>query len=343
MRILLFLVYFPLLGHFLSCPILNVTHQQLKLSLELEYSKLTLSSSSTSPSSTSRPHITMLFGHLHHAGGTAVCQLARKNVITNLKSNCNHPHEFSKTIIPPTRGTIQDQLTFQQTTSWNFYAVELSMPTQLLYDGPFLYSIIIRHPYLLLLSQYRRAKAKFQFEGTIPDLISYQFSRVHATFNLSSIPLTNYYRGIAGFILGKFSSTSISSKQIYEEVIQRLDYFSVILLTENMSYSAQQFALKFSWNITEYGQSLVNSHGDVSELLDLARSLSDEEKKFIQWYSEIDLQIYKYCRCRIERDIKNLLKLHPNQAQATMNFQHKLPKYSPELQALEKIIHDNSH
>jgi hypothetical protein len=307
--------------------------------------------------------IKMLFGHLHHAGGTAVCQLARNNLKTNLKSNCNHPLEFSQKETPPTRGTLTEQLQFASKTSWDFYAVELSMPQELTYSGPLIYSIVIRHPYLLLLSQYRRARVKFQFNGTLQDLIAYQFQRVHSSFNHSKIPVVkardgtmakgrsverqkrgerkavvNYYRGIAGFILGKYSETSQSSESIYQETIRRLEHFSVILLTEEMSLTAQLFYLKFNWNITEsYGQSLVNSHGTGGELLSLARSLNSHDREFIRWYGEIDLMVYSYCRCRLEREFKEILKQRGSEGLVEAK-KFKFPDFSVELKKLEKII-----
>jgi hypothetical protein len=359
---LLFLHFEAIFGISTSCTIINKDHEIMRLQLEEQY---TLNSFNRS--------IKMVFGHVHHAGGTAVCQLARNNVKTNSKSNCNHPLEFSHTKIPPTRQRVTEQIQFASQTSWDFYAVELSMPQELTFSGPFLYSIILRHPYLLLLSQYRRARVKFQFNGTIQDLISFQFQRVQSSFNYSKLALNhqqerqekiisttrdetrggeeeggearevNYYRGIAGFILGKYSETSLSSESIYQETIRRLEHFSVILLTEEMAFTAQLFHLKFGWNISEsYGHSLINSHGTGGELLALARSLSQADREFIRWYGEIDLRVYSYGRCLVEREFKRLLKKRGESTGvgriAEEGNKFKFPEYSEELKKLERII-----
>lgn len=332
-----------------KCEIKNKTNEIIKNKLEKLYSlnSLSLSTSPSSLSSSSNSQsltsssissssnsltpsqssITMLFGHLHHAGGTSVCELARNNIQTNLKSNCNHPNEFSKKI-PPTRGTITEQLLFQKQTNWKFYAVELSMPQDLLFEGPFIYSIIIRHPYLLLLSQYRRSKTKFQFQGTLKDLVKYQFSRVNSSFDLNKISTSNYYRGIAGFILGKYQETFHTNDEIFQEVVERLERFSVILLTEELSTTGQIFKLKFNWNTTKFGENLVNSHGNISELLTMANNLSIDDKKFVKWYCQIDLLIYQYSRCLINEELTKYSHLNIK----------LLKKYSKDLIEMEKIF-----
>lgn len=305
-----------------NCNIKNKSIEIIKRNLEEKYLNTSFSSLNS---------ISMLFGHLHHAGGTAVCELARKNINTNLKNNCNHPNEFRKDILPPTRGTINEQIIFQKTTNWKFYAVEISMPRELIFEGPLIYSIILRHPYLLLLSQYRRLMIKFQFKGSIKDVIQHQLSRFNTSIDLNKIYSTNYYRGIAGFILGKYQETSKSNQDILQEVIQRLERFSIILLTEEMSISGQLFNLKFHWNTTKFGENLVNSHGNLSELLNMAKNFSIEEKRFIEWYCSIDLLIYQYGRCLINEELKKY----------SNNNVKLLKKLSKELLEIESVFNVN--
>jgi hypothetical protein len=255
--------------------------------------------------------ITMLFGHLHHAGGTGICELARKNVQTNPRDNCNHPDEFNTTKIAPTKGSIKQQLQFQRTSSWNFYAVELNMPTEMIFSGPFIYSMVMRHPYVWLLSQYRRIKIapQFHFDGSILQLITLifqhsNFQNSNFTFNYNKINHnTNCYRGIAEFILGRHGNTLLSNKGIYNLAVQRIQKFSVILLTEHMKTTAEMFKIKFGWNITGFGESPVNSYGSEDDLLQVAQNLTLQEKRIVKWYCSIDLQIYYYTRCLINQSL----------------------------------------
>lgn len=149
-----------------------------------------INSDSTSPSISTSFHahediakskVTMLFGHVHHAGGTAFCLLARNNTVTNPKDNCNHPQEFKGPPYAPTSGSIAEQVAFQHHSPWQFYSVELRMPTHLKFNGPFIYGIIFRNPYLLLMSQFRRSQNKFQFKGDLIDLVHLQLTYVGVT------------------------------------------------------------------------------------------------------------------------------------------------------------------
>ena len=330
-----------------SCLIKNKTIERIKNQLELQFqlpiSTQTIIKTITGSSNflLNSLNVTMLFGHLHHAGGTAVCQLARQNIPTNLKSNCNHPNEFSNVITPPTRGTIKEQLLFQQRTNWRFYSVELLMPKELLYEGPFLYSIILRHPYILLLSQYRRLQIKFNFHGGIIDLIKHQFLRVNSTFIPSRALKSNYYRGIGGFILGKFQETSRTNQEILNEVIERLERFSIILLTEEMSITGQLFHLKFNWNTSQYGENLINSHGNLSNLIQLAKNLTIEDKRFIKWYCSIDILIYRYGRCLINEELKKYLNKERISNYNRPRKVQLLGEYSKELIEMESIFNVN--
>ena len=125
--------------------------------------------------------VTLLFGHVHHAGGTAICLLARQNTITNPKDNCNHPQEFKGPPPAPSSGSISEQVAFQRSSPWQFYSVELQMPRHIKYNGPFIYGAILRNPYILLMSQFRRSQVKFQFKGDLIDLVHLQLTYVGVT------------------------------------------------------------------------------------------------------------------------------------------------------------------
>lgn len=242
--------------------------------------------------------LTILFGHIHHAGGTAVCQLARNNTKTNHRDNCNHPLEFKGDA--PTRGTPTEQLQFQQSSDWGFYAVEVKMPEEMVVGGPFLYALVLRHPYLLLLSQYRRKMLIFQFKGDITSFIIYKLKHGNDTVNLNQ----NYYRGEAGFILGKEGPADVSDNIVLEQVKKRLDLFSVILLTERMRATGKLFSMKFGWNTEHFGVERVNSHGELNELLRMAKQMTFAEKKLIRTYIAVDMALYHYAWCLVRQQLR---------------------------------------
>jgi hypothetical protein len=275
-----------------NCLISNPIWEAKKKSLEQQYLEKS-------------HNVTILFGHVHHAGGTAICLLARNNTVANPNSNCNHPREFRGT--SPTTGSIQEQLLFQRSTPWKFYAVELKMPRNLIFGGPFLYSIVLRNPYVLFFSQYRRAVTRFSFNGTLTQFAETQLSRV-GTANLdlnkmhSSIS-DNYFRGQVGFLLGRYGPTNRTDDEIMSLAIKRLQRFSVIILTEYMRETGILFQFKFGWNLDHFGKTAVNSHGPMSTLLQAMRGLSPSEVHFIRRHCNLDMKLYQYAKCLVERDL----------------------------------------
>jgi hypothetical protein len=305
-------------------------YERKREALEAQYrlqSHWTDSSSSSSDSSGSDSDsdnkVTLLFGHVHHAGGTAFCQLARKNTIANMKDNCNHPLEFKGPPSAPTSGPIAQQLSFQRSSPWLFVSVELKMPQHLKISGPFIYGIILRNPYILLMSQYRRSQVKFQFKGDLIDLIHLQLKYVGITsvdyrkhIDLleherhdqggmrvaTSQPVVNYFRGQAGFLLGRFGPTNFSDSTIFNMAKRRLQRFSVIALTEFMVESGVVFGAKLNWNVNDFGRRAVNSNGDADKLVSDLKALSGSDLAFVRYYTRVDILLYQYAKCLLEKE-----------------------------------------
>jgi hypothetical protein len=276
----------------MTCPVTNEKWDSKLKSLEHQYR-----------TQRDRGNLTIIFGHIHHAGGTAVCQLARNNTFANPTSNCNHPNQWSGS--NPVIGTVADQLEYQRSTRWKFYAVELKMPEQMIFGGPFLYTLVLRHPYILLLSQQRRAKLIHKLDLGIKDLVKLQTKRAGGERTPKDSE-KNSLRGQAGFILGKYGPTKMLDTEIFEATKRRIDRFSVLLITEDMENSGKLFNLKLGWDISNFGKKRVNSHGDNEELIALYKSMSHEDKLYMKWVTAVDMKIYHYARCVVQRELEKV-------------------------------------
>lgn len=291
--LLLCVVSLYLCNAIILCPVTNDKWASKLKSLERQYRS-------------EREHggnLTIIFGHIHHAGGTAVCQLARHNTMANPSSNCNHPNQWSG--INPITSTIADQLEYQRTTRWKFYAVELKMPEKMIFGGPFLYSLVMRHPFVLLLSQQRRAKLIHNLDMNIKELVKFQIKKAGGE-RATETSAKNTLRGQAGFILGKYGPTNMTDGEIFEATKRRIDRFSVLLLTEDMENSGKLFNIKFGWNVSNFGKKRVNSHGDWDELIDLFKAMPLEDKQYLKWVTAVDMKVYDYARCVVQRELANV-------------------------------------
>jgi hypothetical protein len=323
-----------------SKPVISVCHhlkgssrsERRKKQLEERYRQQSRRYDPTSEQDLDANRVTFLFGHVHHAGGTAFCLLARNNTLANPKDNCNHPDEFKGPPSAPTSGSISQQVAFQRMTPWQFYSVELHMPQHLKYNGPFIYGAILRNPYLLLMSQYRRSQVKFQFKGDLIDLIHLQLKYVGVTtinyrnhmtnlrqeqqsLSMRSSAETeteqlrsrnaaprNYFRGQAGFILGQFGPTNYTDATIFNMAKRRLKRFSVVALTEFMVESGVVLGAKLGWRVDGFGQRVVNSNGAMDQLVSDLLALSAEEHMFVRYYAGVDVLLYQYAKCLLERE-----------------------------------------
>ena len=287
--------------------------------------------------------VTLVFGHVHHAGGTAICQLARNNTLTNPKNNCNHPLEFKGLDAAPTRSSIKRQLAFQHQSPWLFYMVELMMPRHMKFSGPFIFGAVLRNPYLLLMSQFRRAKARFQFSGDLIDLVHLQLKYVGITdVNFRShmpdgaLPSRsdiygheprNYFRGQAGFILGRFGPTNATDSFILNMAKRRLNRFSVVALTEFMVESGIVLSSKLDWKVFDFGHKVINSNGASELLVAELMSLSQRDREFVSFFCRIDIMLYYHAKCLLEKEYK----LITNQSMREYSYR-KLDAYFQDLE-----------
>ena len=315
----------------------NSRSERRKQQLEERYRRQSRSSESPLEDTLESSRVTLLFGHVHHAGGTAFCLLARNNTVTNPRDNCNHPDEFKGPPSAPTSGSISQQVAFQRQSPWQFYSVELQMPLHLKYNGPFIYGAILRNPYLLLMSQYRRSQVKFHFKGDLIDLVHWQLKYVGVTtvnfrnhmiylqqqqkdqqqeqyqehgkqtgskeihLHAGAQSARNYFRGQAGFILGQFGPTNYTDVTIFNMAKRRLKRFSVLALTEFMVESGVVWGDMLGWRVEGFGRKLVNSNGAGDQLVTDLLALGVEDREFVRYYTRVDVLLYGHARCLLER------------------------------------------
>lgn len=274
-------------------------------------------------------NVTILFGHVHHAGGTVVCSLVQSMYPSNPDNNCHHPDEFDRYKLPPTRDRKEIQLKFQQKSSWRFYSVEKMLPRELIFYGPFIYMIILRHPYLLTISNYLRQKTLKGYKGTLTEYLKggifslgYYFNNYHSLFEFLAIEGNHFNQ---------------DKSQMYLEAYRKLEKFSVILLTDDLSQTSQLLKIKFGWNITgldipissnmlPIDQIHRNSQGPQERLLQYLSNLTKSEKKLFRETLKDDLIIFKYARCLVQWEFNRLNMT-------------SLPSYESKFHHIEQILH----
>jgi hypothetical protein len=277
----------------------NLDYEETKLGLEQQWRE--------------GRNVTIFFGHIHHAGGTAVCSHARRLMPCNPENNCHHPDEFSRFDSPPTRGSRKEQLKFQREAPWRFYSVEKKMPKDLVLGGPLIYMIIFRHPYYLTISNYLRQRRLKGYSGTLGQYL---------TGSHHALSLSRYYDVYHGFLEFLSVDRQRNRSQMVQEAMDRLDKFSVILLTDDMASSSKVLGHKFGWdldgfnidyspNMTRAEQIHRNSQGPQKRLLQfLAQNLTVEEKKLFRKTLRSDLEIFRYARCSAQWQLE-VLSLPP--------------------------------
>ena len=106
--------------------------------------------------------------------------------------------------------------------------------------------------------------------------------------------------------------------EMVREAFDKLDKFSVILLTDDMERSSQVLHHKFAWdlegfdihyspNMTRADQIHRNSLGPQERLLRfLSKNLTTAEKKFFRRTLKSDLEIFRYARCSVQWQLQEL-------------------------------------
>jgi hypothetical protein len=255
-------------------------------------------------------NLTILFAHVHHAGGTSVCSHAMKFTTCNPDDNCHHPEEFNRFNPPPTRGSRDEQLRFQRETPWRFYSVEMRMPPEMILNGPFIYITILRHPYLLTISNFLRQKTLKGFKGSLEHYLTGHQSLASLVGNYFDVyrPLLDYF--------------SIAPWQPHlwrmREAYLKLEKFSVILLTDDMAHSAEVLKRKLDWdlegfdirysaNMSRADQIHRNSQGPRRRLIEyLFHNLTTREKHLFRVTLKDDLKIFRSARCLVQRQLQRL-------------------------------------
>ena len=276
------------------------------------------------------PNVTILFSHLHHAGGTAVCHLARRHTTCNYKSNCHHSSEFTLQG-SPVSGSRETQLQFQKSTDWRFYSVEKRMPRELILGGPFIYVIVLRHPYLLTASNYLRQRQLFGYRGSLwhyigrkyldPADLTHYFNHYHSWSSFLAVD----ERSTAQSLL--FPMATVNSKRVLQRGRARLEKFSVILLTDDMSLTAPLLGRKLGWDYSALlrttrtsgkNQTIMrpkshqeqqasvdrNSRGPQEELIDFLGRLSEKDRIMFRSHLNGDLQLFRYGRCLAQKQLE---------------------------------------
>lgn len=272
-------------------------------------------------------NLTILFGHIHHAGGTVVCSNARKLTTCNPNNNCHHPDEFDRFRTPPTRGSKEEQLKFQREVPWRFYSVEKKMPSELILHGPFIYMIIFRHPYYLTISNYLRQRNLKGYSGTLKEYLTTThhplssagyFDTYHSFLEYLAIDTPSIIPSSKIYSLFSTSYSANLRAKLLRKAYRKLDKFSIILLTDDMGQSSEMLRHKLNWdvegfnihqspNMSRADQIHRNSQGPLEKLYDYLRyNLTMEEKKLFQQTLRNDLEIFRYARCTVQWQLHSL-------------------------------------
>jgi hypothetical protein len=255
-------------------------------------------------------NLTIFFAHVHHAGGTAVCSHATKMTTCNPDNNCHHPDEFNLFNPPPTHGTREEQLRFQRETPWRFYSVEKQMPLEMVLNGPFLYLTILRHPYLLTISNFLRQRTLKGYRGSLGKYLTGR----QRLLSLSANYFDTYQPLLEYFAIDPWQPHARRMRQAFE----KLEKFSVILLTDDMGRSAELLRLKLGWDLEgfdiRYSANMSradkihrNSQGPTSRLVNyLILNLTSREKRLFRATLRDDLAIFRYARCLVQRQLGTL-------------------------------------
>lgn len=302
----LIILLFICLFNFLNCKInKNLCYERKKMNLNYDIIKNQLELNWKEGYN----NVTILFGHVHHAGGTVVCSLVQSLYPSNKDNNCHHPDEFDRYKLPPTRGNKQIQLKFQRKTPWRFYSVEKMLPRELIFYGPFIYMIILRHPYILTISNYLRQKSLKGYTGSLTDYLKGDILSLGYYFNT--------YHSLFEFLAIEGNHFNQDKSKMYLEAFRKLEKFSVILLTDDLAQTSQLLKIKFGWNTTgldipispnmlPIDQIHRNSQGPQERLLQYLSNLTISEKKLFRETLKDDLVIFRYARCLVDWEFNRL-------------------------------------
>lgn len=111
---------------------------------------------------------------------------------------------------------------------------------------------------------------------------------------------------LAGFLLGQFGPTNYSDTTIFNMAKRRLKRFSVLALTEYMVESGVVLGAKLNWRVDGFGQRVVNSNGEASQLVTDLKELSAEDQAFVRYYVGVDTRLYHYAQCLLEKEYHHL-------------------------------------
>jgi len=255
------------------------------------------------------------FLHIHKAGGTSLCEIARKQPgMRTPKSNCNPEKDKYRSWIP--LGTYSDsQLTnYMNKGQFGLVANEFSPITNLMKPGLFTYMTCLRDPLDRVLSHYkyvqiwwpeflkhknwkhRPANKQFPWKSFVDflndnnrDLTETGEAENRDEFHHTIYPNTFGYSNFQTHMLTACGRACDSQSLALAK--ERLDYFSVIVIVEEWHLSGALLR-KYGWQGVENYHS--KKHQDTHSSARKVLANHPKELAFLIAQNELDLSLYEY-------------------------------------------------
>jgi len=242
-----------------------------------------------------RQNVTIWYHHFHKSGGSSFVMLAQANGATLMPSNSNgNPLDITGTRIPFWSYNAEAQ------TKWaneirskygtNMVVTEFNFPnpTQLSAPLPFLYITIVREPVTRLVSnffwRYRRHFSGLPEprlkKGESPDFKS--FAAQHR----------NYY---IHMLTGMIEGTPIDSSHLVA-ASNTLETFSVILICEWLSETAELLYLKLGWKINDFNSFHLKENSGLKDYNLIKMAYGNNWKLSLTDENILDISLYKHAK-----------------------------------------------
>jgi hypothetical protein len=225
----------------------------------------------------------MYFLHIHKAGGTTLCKLARQNGLRASDQNCN---VFVENKAPCCGATITQQQRFAATTQYDLVANEKYMPHLLDYNC-YQYVTVLRDPRDRYVSHYLFARDVFFGQSKMGQFTDW----------LRRQPDNYMLRVICGEWCKTIPRGQLNHTHL-EFAKQRLGRFSAVLVLESLNDGLRIMHQRFGWKTEPAKQINRGKSPDKPKLQEIARQ--DEFMDMTTW----DMELYAYGRYLSERQIQ---------------------------------------
>lgn len=227
------------------------------------------------------------FVHVHKAGGTTVCTMAKMNKMRVpavekskkwMGKNCN-PRFADKQ--NAWLGSAEDLVQYSRREKFRFMAIEMILPPELAW-GHFAYLGIVRDPLRLLVSN-------TGWRGKDPPnhhVLRYD-NRMVQIYS-STVPGPTSNGGITGKHLSKAK--------------ERLCRFSLVLVTERLSEAGELLTSHFGWKLNNATQFRSGTHAKFNPL----KVASEESMNVLRRKTIFDSQLYEFANSLFDRQLELL-------------------------------------